>query len=47
MITTLYSLEMPCNGLMWYTHIIFHPWNVYFPADGKVSFLGWNTYLTQ
>lgn len=30
------------------THtIIFQPWNVCFPADGKVAFLGWNTYLSQ
>jgi hypothetical protein len=29
------------------TLVIFQPWNVYFPADGKVAFLGWNTYLSQ
>ena len=29
------------------TLVIFQPWNVCFPADGKVAFLGWNTYLSQ
>ncbi len=32
---------------MYCTHIIFQPWNVCFPADGKVAFLEWNTDLTQ
>ena len=35
------------NEYMWFTLVIFQPWNVCFPADGKVAFLGWNTYLSQ